>query len=168
MSSRIAIVTFEDMDGADQVLEALEKLQKEDMVELSDAVTVVKDESGHIKVSETTDFTKGRGAVTGGALGLIIGIIVGGPIVGLLLGAGAGALLSKKIDLGISEDKIEAVADSMAESSSAIFLEIQSDKGEDLLRALMQDHSGTPHEIEITDEHAAIIDDALTGTDTRA
>ena len=167
MGSQVAIVTFADMGSADEVLTELEKLQKEKLVDLTDAVTVIKDESGELKVSETTDFTKGRGAVTGGALGLIIGLILGGPIVGVLLGAGAGALLAKKVDLGISKQKIEMVADSMSDSSSAIFLQIKSVKREGILRALMQDHNGTLYEIELSDEHVSDIDDLLTGMDAR-
>jgi uncharacterized membrane protein len=166
--STIAIVTFDDMESADEVLKALESLQKDKLVDLSDAVTVIKDEAGELKVSETTDFTTGRGALTGGAIGAVIGIVVGGPIVGLLLGAGAGALLARKVDLGISSDKIEAVAESMGNSSSAIFLEIESIKQEGVIKALMRDHNGTVYEVDLSDEHHAAIDDALTGTDARA
>jgi uncharacterized membrane protein len=167
MSSQIVIVTFNGVDSADLVLKDLESLQKQGAVELSDAVTVVKHADGELKVSETTDFTTGRGAVTGGVLGLIIGLIIGGPIGGLVLGAAAGVLIGKKVDLGVSKEKIESVANSMDDSSSAIFLQVVSVKQEGILRALMQKYDGTLHEIELSDEHIADIDQSLTDTDLR-
>jgi len=168
MASNIVIVTFHDMAAADLALKDVEKLQKEKGIELSDAVTVVKDAAGKLKVSETTDFTTGRGAATGSILGLIIGIIVGGPIGGLVLGAAVGALVGKKVDLGISKDKISAVAESMENSSSAIFLQVDALEEAGVLRAVMDKYSGTVHEIELSDEHIADIDDTLSGMDVRA
>jgi uncharacterized membrane protein len=100
-------------------------------------------------------------------LGLIIGLVLGGPIGGLVLGAAAGALIGKKVDLGISKEKIELVADSMDDSSSAIFLQVVSVKQEGILRALMEKYDGTLHEIELSDEHLADIDQSLTDTDLR-
>jgi uncharacterized membrane protein len=167
MASSIVIVTFEDMTSANQVLAELKQLQKDKTIELADAVTVVKDETGEIKVSETTDFSRRRGAVTGGAIGLVIGIVVGGPLVALLLGAGAGSLLAKKIDLGVSKDKIQAVSDSMNNSSSAIFLQVKQVKDNGILGALMREHDGTVHEIELTDEHEEVLEAALTDTEAR-
>jgi uncharacterized membrane protein len=167
MSGQFVIVTFNDMESANLALKDLELLQKQKAVELSDAVTVVKDENGKLKVSETTDFTTGRGAVTGGALGLIIGLILGGPIGGLVLGAAAGTLIGKKVDLGVSKEKIAEVADSMNDSSSAIFLQVESVKEEGVLRALMEKYDGTLHEIELSDEHMADIDQTLTDTNIR-
>ncbi|MFL7840445.1 MAG: DUF1269 domain-containing protein [Candidatus Promineifilaceae bacterium] len=167
MSNQVFIVTFDDVKSADLVLKDLESLQKQGDVELSDAVTVVKDADGKLKVSETTDFTTGRGAVTGGGLGLIIGLIFGGPIGGLVLGAAAGALIGKKVDLGISKEKIELVSNSMVDSSSAIFLQVVSVRQEGILPALMQKYDGTLHEFELSDEHLADIDQTLTETDIR-
>ncbi|MFN2277159.1 MAG: DUF1269 domain-containing protein [Candidatus Promineifilaceae bacterium] len=142
-------------------------MQKEKGIELSDAVTVVKDEGGKLKVSETTDFTTGRGAATGSILGLIIGTIVGGPIGGLVLGAAVGALVGKKVDLGVSQDRISAVAESM-ENSSASFLQVDALEEAGVLRAIMDKYNGTVHELELSDEHIAGIDDTLSGMDVRA
>jgi uncharacterized membrane protein len=168
MASKIVIVTFHDMAAADTALKDVEALQKEKGIELSDAVTVVKDEGGKLKVSETTDFTTGRGAATGSILGLIIGTIVGGPIGGLVLGAAVGALVGKKVDLGVSQDRISAVAESMENSSSAIFLQVDALEEAGVLRAIMDKYNGTVHELELSDEHIAGIDDTLSGMDVRA
>ncbi len=92
-TKQIVIVTFTEIKSADQVLNDLESLRNEGLVELSDAVTVTKDDEGKLKVSETTDFTTGRGAATGAALGLIIGMVLGGTVGGLVLGTAEGDLL---------------------------------------------------------------------------
>ena len=98
MKTGIAVVTFQDTEGAGKLLDMLKDLEKQKLVELDDAVIVVKDVDGEVKVKETKDLTKAKGAAKGGTLGLVVGLMLGGPIGGVLLGAGAGALASRKVD----------------------------------------------------------------------
>ena len=167
MGSTIAIVMFEDPQKAGQVLKSVKKFEKDKLVELKDAVVVVKDEQGKVKVSETADFTTGRGATFGGAVGFVIGVVVGGPVGGALLGAAAGALTAKKIDLGISKEKITSVTEEMQNNSSALFLQVVSVKKEGLLKALMKDSGGKLLEVELSDEIEADIDEAISDTVAR-
>ncbi|MCA9951043.1 MAG: DUF1269 domain-containing protein [Anaerolineales bacterium] len=163
MSSQIGIVTFDSEEKADEVLKSLEKLEKEKMISLKDVAVVVKDSDGKVKVKETADFSKKRGTVTGGTIGFVIGLMVGGPIGGALLGTAAGYFTGKKIDLGVSKDKIQAVTEGMENSSSAIFVQVESVKDAGILPNLMREADGTLYEIDLTDEHEADIDDALSG-----
>ena len=119
--SDIGIVTFPEEDTAKQVLKSLKKLEKDKTIKLEDAAVVTKGEDGKVKVSQTLDETTAKGAISGGAIGLVIGTMVGGPIGGALLGAAAGAFTGKKIDYGISDDKIKAVSEALEDHSSAIF-----------------------------------------------
>ena len=65
-------------------------------------------------------------------------MIVGGPIGGALLGAGAGALAGKVIDLGVPDEEIEAVSASLERASSALLLELKSGDPNLLVKTLEQ------------------------------
>lgn len=167
MSSTIGIALFNDPKAVDGVLKSIKEFEKEKLIDLKDLVVVVKDEKGGVKVKETRDFTTGRGTVTGGTLGFVVGLIVGGPIGGALLGAAAGALTAKKIDLGISKEKIQEVTEQMGNNSSALFLQIRSVKKEGLLAALIKESGGEILEVELSDDTEADIQDALTDSVAR-
>ncbi len=140
----------------------MKKLEKEKLLKLEDAAVVVKGEDGKIKVTQTLDGTATKGALSGGAIGAVIGTMVGGPIGGALLGAAAGAFTGKKIDYGISNEKIEAVAEAMENSSSAIFVKTElTERNRPILRRLMIDKGGTLYELELSDKAEADLNSAL-------
>lgn len=151
MKTGIAVVTFQDTEGAGKLLDMLKDLEKQKLVELDDAVVVVKDADGEVKVKETTDLTKAKGAAKGGTLGLVVGLMLGGPIGGVLLGAAAGALASRKVDLGIPKGKIDLLVQEMVNGSSALFVQGTS-KREGIMRAAMLQTNGTLHELELTED----------------
>jgi uncharacterized membrane protein len=158
----IAVITFQDTEGAGTLLDKFHDLEKQKLIELDDAVIVVKGADGEIKVKETTDLTRAKGAAKGGTLGLVVGLMLGGPIGGVLLGAAAGALASRKVDLGIPKGKIDLLVEEMVNGSSALFVQGTS-KREGVMRAAMQQTNGTLHELELT-EDAVVNVQNLAGT----
>lgn len=120
--SNLIVVTFDNEFKADQTLLSLAQLQKDALVDLEDAVVVVKSERGRVRVKQTLDLTTGDAAVAGGWWGLLIGLILGGPIGGILGGAAAGALLGRLVDLGVDDGFIKDVGRSLQPGSSAIFV----------------------------------------------
>jgi uncharacterized membrane protein len=84
------------------------------------AVLVVRDD-GKVKFIESKDWGAGRGALLGGAIG-----IIGGPI-GILAGGGIGALTSKLRDSGFKNSQLESLGKSMRPGSSAAVIEISQD-----------------------------------------
>jgi uncharacterized membrane protein len=155
MKTGIAVVTFQDTEGAGKLLDMLKDLEKQKLIELDDAVIVVKDTDGEVKSKETKDLTKAKGAAKGATLGLVIGLMVGGPIGGVLLGAAGGALLSRKVDLGIPQGKIDLLVAELVNGSSALFVQGTS-KREGVMRAAMVQANGTLHELEMTEQ--AVVD----------
>jgi uncharacterized membrane protein len=96
------------------------------------AVLVVRAD-GNVKFVESKDWGAGRGALLGGAIG-----IIGGPI-GILAGGSIGALTSKLRDSGFKNDQLEALGKSMQPSSSASVIEISADavpQAEQILKVL--------------------------------
>jgi len=166
VASTFVIVTFDDMDKAEKMLKVVKDLEFEKKLVLGDAAIVVKDENDKVTVKDIGEFTPKRGAISGGAAGLVIGTILGGPIGGLILGAAAGAIAGKKLDLGISNDKIQMVSESMDEASSAFFAQIESGDMELLAMALRQS-GGTLHELSLDDDAALNVEQVMLKGDIR-
>jgi len=88
---------------------------------------------GSAKFVESKDWGAGRGAVVGGAIGLI-----GGPT-GVVVGGGIGALASKLRDSGFKDEQLEQLGKSLEPNSSAVVVEIAGDAietAEELLKPL--------------------------------
>lgn len=161
MASTIVILTFDDTEKAGQVLETVRGLEKENIVVLKDAAVVIKDADGKIEVKETRDVTTRRGVITGGTLGLIIGIVVGGPIGGLVVGGLIGAWTAKKIDLGISNEKLTSITDEMTKNSSALFLQVEKVDKVDWMAAIIRDSGGKVVDFELSDDVEIAVDKHL-------
>jgi uncharacterized membrane protein len=100
-------LSFDDQFRAQEFLTAMSRLASRGSLRLRDAVVVSKDASGEVKVRETIDPQPARTAASGAIWSGLIGLIVGGPVgwlAGLGLGAGAGAITAKVIDLGIPDE----------------------------------------------------------------
>ena len=76
---------------------------------------------GKAKFVESKDWGAGRGALLGGAIG-----ILGGPL-GIIAGGSIGALVSKLRDSGFKNDQLEQLGRSLEPDSSAIVVEIATD-----------------------------------------
>ena len=76
---------------------------------------------GKAKFTESKDWGAGRGALLGGAIG-----ILGGPL-GIIAGGSIGALVSKLRDSGFKNDQLETLGRSLGPGNSAVVLEIAAD-----------------------------------------
>lgn len=116
-------LSFESVSRAQQFLLAIQELGVDDKLQLADAVVVVKDHAGHIRVRETVDLQAGRTAFSGAMWTGLLGLIVGGPvgwIAGLGIGAGAGALTAKVIDLGIPDEWVDWFKDVVRPNTATV------------------------------------------------
>jgi uncharacterized membrane protein len=103
-------ISFPDLFRAQEFLTALQRLAANGQLVLEDAVVVMKDGDGKTVVRETIDPQPGRTAVSGAMWTGLFGLILGGPIgwaAGTAIGAGAGALTAKLVDLGISDEWVD-------------------------------------------------------------
>ena len=114
------VVAFENETEADQVLDSLKGLEAMDIVDLKSAAVIVRDSSGNVKIKETSDFDTKQGALGGAAAGAVLGLLGGGLLRGALLGAAGGAAAGKFIDLGLDDDFLKSIGDTLAPNSSAI------------------------------------------------
>lgn len=100
-------LSFSDAFRAQEFLTAMSRLASQRSMLLRDAVVVSKDADGAVKVRETIDPQPGRTAASGAIWSGLLGLIIGGPvgwIAGLGIGAGAGAITAKVVDLGVPDE----------------------------------------------------------------
>lgn len=120
MSDLIA-VAYDDEYKAEEVRLALAKLQKEHLIELEDAAVVVKKEDGKVKLKQAINLTA-AGAASGSFWGLLIGTLFWAPLVGVAVGAASGALSGALSDIGVDDDFMRELGETLTPGSSALFV----------------------------------------------
>lgn len=99
-------ISFDDAFRAQEFLTASYRLVAKGEVQVRDAVMIVKDATGKTSVRETTDPQPGASALSGGLWAGLFGLILGGPVgwlAGTAIGAGAGAISAKVVDIGVPD-----------------------------------------------------------------
>ena len=125
MTQQIVVIAVDDPLKAQEMLIAAGRLAKDERLGIDDAVIISKNADGRAHKIETTDMTPVEGGLGGAFWGLLLGTLVAGPVGGLVTGAvtgGAGALLAKVIDRGISDEFIEEMEDLLQPGDAALCL----------------------------------------------
>ena len=124
-SSVLVGVAFRQRLMAQEYLMAMSRLRSEGSLRLKDAVIVEKHDNGSVKVTETIDPTPGRSALNGAMWTGLLGLFVGGPVgwlAGIGIGAGAGAVTAKVIDLGIPDEWVDWFKQVVQPGTSAVII----------------------------------------------
>lgn len=109
-SETIVGVSFDDPFRAREFLTAVTRLAANRRLQLKDAVIITGRPDGRTAVHETVDPQPARTALSGALWSSLLGLVVAGPIgwlAGAALGAGAGAVTAKAIDLGLPDEWVD-------------------------------------------------------------
>lgn len=127
--SDLVVLDFDGVETADAVLTKLRLLRKQELIDLLDAVVVIRPEGGDIQIKQSVNMTAvgaASGLSTGALVGALAGLLVLNPLGGMALGgmAGAamGALGGRLSDFGINDDFIREVGQTIAPGTSALFV----------------------------------------------
>jgi uncharacterized membrane protein len=112
---KLIAATFETPDGGSRAAGAIGGSMPDKIG--NTAVLFVKPD-GKAKFVESKDWGAGRGALLGGAIG-----IIGGPL-GVVAGGTIGALTAKLRDSGFKNDQLEQLGKTLMPNSSAVVIEI--------------------------------------------
>ena len=94
-----------------------------ELIELEDAAVATMDNKGKVKIKQTLESQRTGAAVSFGFFwGFLIGLIFGGPIIWGLFTAMMFGLIGKKTDIGIDNQFMKEVGDSLEPGDSALFL----------------------------------------------
>lgn len=122
--SDLVFIAFPTEQRAEEVRQQVLGMQREYLIELGDAVVVVKDDKGQIKLNQMMNLTA-AGAASGALWGTLIGLIFLAPFAGAAIGAASGALSGKLTDLGINDNFMKESAGALQPGSAGLFLLIR-------------------------------------------
>ncbi|MET0326961.1 MAG: DUF1269 domain-containing protein [Ilumatobacteraceae bacterium] len=120
---RLAAISFDDDLRAVEFMTAVTRLAKDKRLNLHDAVFVVKRPDGKTYVRETKDLQPGPTAIGAGLWSGLFGLLLGGPV-GMLvaggIGAGAGAVAAKLVDVGVTDEFVAQLREMVREGTTTV------------------------------------------------
>jgi len=117
----LSVLKFNDPNGADRMLIALQGLQEREMITLEDAAVVSWPQGNKKPTTRELHSTAGGGATYGALWGFLFGLIFFMPFLGAAIGARTGALSGSLADVGIDDDFIRQVREKVTPGTSALF-----------------------------------------------
>ena len=134
--STLVVVAYKDKFKAEEVRICLSKMQRDDLIDIEDAVVAVRDpDHSEVKLRQATHPPVGR-AIRGGFWGLLIGTLFMSPLLGLVVGARGGTVGRALSEMGIEEEFIRSLASAMAPGGSALFVLVRNAKPDRVLAEL--------------------------------
>jgi uncharacterized membrane protein len=158
MSTLIA-VAYPDRDTAEAVRRELIEATKERILDLEDAVVVVHDSDGKIKLHQAVS-PAGAGAAGGALWGGLIGLIFLAPLVGMAIGAASGAAAGKVSDVGINDDFLKTLGAKLTPGSAAL-IALGSTQARDKVIDRVRPYGGEIIQSNLGEEQEAHLREAL-------
>jgi uncharacterized membrane protein len=133
--SDLVVIVYPSEAKAEEIRQRLFDLQKEYLIEITDAVIAVKEQNGKVKLNQLLN-TTAAGAVSGTFWGALIGLIFLNPLLGAAIGAGAGALSGALTDYGVNDDFMKQLSESLQPGNAALFVLIRKLTTDKVLEAV--------------------------------
>jgi uncharacterized membrane protein len=134
----LIVAVLSDQANSDDAVKRLIELDRDGTIELLSAAVLVKDEQGKVSIHEMSNLDTAEdvllGALAGGALGLFAGIF--GVIAGALAGIAAGYAAGHVMDLGMSDQHLQALSQQLPAGTSAILALIEHESAQPAVREL--------------------------------
>ena len=118
----LTALKFSTPEGAGQMLDKIQSLQKMQLIKLQDAAIVTWPTGKKQPKTKQLNNLAGVGALEGAFWGMLFGLIFFVPFFGLAVGAAMGALGGKMADYGIDDNFIKQTRAKVTEGTSALFL----------------------------------------------
>src|SRR5262245_7000653 len=157
--STFVMIDYESEIRAEEVRLALLKLQKQYLIDLADAVVVVRDEKGKIRLRQMYNLTA-AGAASGGFWGALIGLIFLNPLFGMAIGAAAGAISGALRDVGIDDNFMKSLGETLKPGTAALCVLIRQMTPDKVLEEI-QKFGGTLIKTNLSHENDAKLREAL-------
>jgi uncharacterized membrane protein len=118
----LTVWKFDTASGAQQSLDKLADLSKQQLIQVQDAAVVSWPAGKKKPATRNYGSMTGQGALSGAFWGMLFGLIFFVPFFGMAVGAAMGALTGKFADYGIDDKFIKEVREQVTEGTSALFL----------------------------------------------
>lgn len=156
--STLVVLKFPSETGAHQMRDRLVSLQTQHMIAVQDAAIITKRPDGKPKLEQLHNLA-GAGALGGAFWGMLIGLLFFVPFLGMAVGAAAGALAGSFRDVGIDDNFIKTVGNSIQPGNSALFLLVDNatidrvaDETKDIKYELLQTNLSKENEAQLREE----------------
>lgn len=133
----LVVIGYESEVKAEEVRLALLKMQKDYLIDLTDAVVAVREENGKVKLRQMYNMTA-AGAVGGGFWGTLVGLLFLNPLFGLAVGAGAGAISGALSDVGIDDAMMKKLAETLKPGTAALCVLIRQMTADKVLEEIQK------------------------------
>jgi uncharacterized membrane protein len=118
----LTVWKFDSPTAADEAVQMLESLAKQQLITVHDAATVSWSPDKKKPKTRQLHSLAGAGAMGGMFWGMLFGLIFFVPFLGAAIGAATGALAGSMADVGIDDDFIKSARDKITPGTSALFL----------------------------------------------
>jgi uncharacterized membrane protein len=123
--TQFILAAFKTENGADEALEQLKKAQKEHLIDINNVAVLRRDQQGKVHVKEPTDMGGGKGALIGGGVGALAGLLFAPVGLAIAGGAALGGLAAKMHDSGFNDDRLRKLGNSLEPGTSCILAVIE-------------------------------------------
>jgi uncharacterized membrane protein len=118
--AHLVAVGYENAEHAASALVAVRSLAEEHALDLHDAAIVLKLTDGGVELQQSRELALGEGVVSGGSIGLLLGLALAVPVAGALVGFAGGAGFAA-LDKGISNDHMRKLGATIARGHAILF-----------------------------------------------
>jgi uncharacterized membrane protein len=166
--STLVVIDYENEVKAEEVRLALLKMQKEYLIDLEDAVVVVREAQGQgkVKLRQLHNLTA-AGAASGGFWGALIGLLFLNPLFGFAIGAAAGAISGALRDVGIDDNFMKQLGQTLKPGTAALCILIRRMTPDKVVEEL-QKFGGTLIKTNLCNENEAKLREALASVEKGA
>ena len=133
--SDLVVIAFDDEATGFELRSELVKMQTEYLIQLEDAVVVTRPSAEDIQLYQAVNLTA-AGAVGGGFWGTLVGLLFLNPLLGAAVGAASGAIAGKLSDVGINDDFMRSLGQSIPPGGSAVFILVRKMTADKVLARL--------------------------------
>ena len=123
--NELVVVAFADELKADEGLVTLRRRQKNGEIVIRDAAIALKTQRGKLEVRQTTEISTSRRRPPDGWWGLLIALLLGGAMGRNLYGDRFDSLYGRLSELGIDDEFVAELSETIEPGQSALFLLIR-------------------------------------------
>ncbi|MBI5250894.1 MAG: DUF1269 domain-containing protein [Desulfomonile tiedjei] len=169
----LVVMGFQERYKADALLTAMDDLEKKCVIELEDAVLVVRDADGTVTVQQAMDtfsqiptssavYFGFLGALTGWILssGGLAGIAVGLQV-GLVMGWILGTAAARYSDVGVPADLVRELSETVVPGSAALALAVRGEVCSEKVLEKLKEYDGKLIRTSLASQEEALIKKAL-------
>ena len=163
----LTVWKFDSANGAESALDLLERLQKQELIQINDAAYVYWPVDRKKPKTKQLNHPAGAFALGGAFWGMLFGMLFFVPFLGMAVGAGMGALMGKVTKNAVDKQFQDQVREMLQPGTSALFMVVEKVTPDKAVEA-MSKYGGTVLKTSLSKDDEKELQDALHGDESSA